>query len=135
MFTLSKVVPICKKNSNLDCRNYRPIPLFSNIGKILEKLMYKRIYQFLTEKNIIYDLQFGFRQNFSTAHALINLTENVRKALDEKYIGCGIILDLQKASDIVDHEILLTNPNHYGIVVFQMTGLDLIFLIVDDMLL
>ena len=97
--------------------------------------MYKRVYQFLTEKNIIYDLQFGFRQNFSTAHALINLTENVRKALDEKYIGCGIILDLQKASDIVDHEILLTNPNHYGIVVFQMTGLDLIFLIVDDMLL
>ena len=45
--------------------------------------MYKRVYQFLTENNIMYDLQFGFKQNFSTALALINLTENIRQALDE----------------------------------------------------
>ena len=56
--------------------------------------MYKRVYQFLTENNIIYDLQFGFTQNFSTAHALINLTENIRQALDEGFIGCGIFIDL-----------------------------------------
>ena len=68
--------------------------------------MHKRVYQFLTENNIIYDLQFGFRQKFSTAHALINLTEKIRKTLDEGYIGCGIFVDLQKASDTVDHDIL-----------------------------
>ena len=87
----------------------------SNVEKILEKLKYLRVYEFLTENNIIYDLQFGFRQNFSTAHALINLTENIRQALDEGYIGCGIFADLQKAYDTVDHEILLSKLNHYGI--------------------
>ena len=56
--------------------------------------MYRKIYQFLTESNIIYDLKFGFRQKFSTAQGLINLTENIRQAPDEGYIGCRIFLDL-----------------------------------------
>ena len=57
----AKVVLVFKKGSKLDCCNYRPISLLSNVEKILEKLMYKRAYNFLTENNIIYDLQFGFR--------------------------------------------------------------------------
>ena len=62
----------------------------------------------MTESNIIYDLQFGFRKNFSTSRALINHAENIRQALDEGHIGCGIFVDLQKAFDTVDQEILLT---------------------------
>ena len=58
--------------------------------------MYKRLYTFLDYNNIIYDLQFGFRQQYSTSHALINLTENIRKALDDGNIGCGVFVDLQK---------------------------------------
>ena len=61
--------------------------------------MYKRVYQFLTQNNIIYDLQFGFRQNVSAANAQINLIENIRQALDEGYIGCGIFVDQQKATE------------------------------------
>ena len=68
--------------------------------------MYKRVYNFLWENNIIYDFQFGFRQKCSTSHAVINLTENIRQALDMGYIGCGIFVDLQKAFDTIDHEIL-----------------------------
>ena len=79
---IAKVVPVFKKDSKLDYSNYRPISLLSNIEKILEKLMYKRLYTFLDNKNIIYDLQFGFRQ-YSTSHALINITEDIRKALDD----------------------------------------------------
>ena len=54
-------------------------------------------------------------KTFLTAHALINLTENIRQALDEEYIGCGIFVDLEKAFDTVDHEILLAKLNHYGL--------------------
>ena len=77
--------------------------------------MYKRVYNFLSQNNIIYDLQFGFRQKFSTSHALINLTENIRQALDEGYIGCSIFVALQKTFDTVDHEILLSKLDYYSI--------------------
>ena len=111
----AKLVPVFKHGSKLDYCNYRPISLLSNVEKILEKFMCKRVYNFLTENNIIYDLQFGFRQTFSTSHALINPTENIRQALDERYIGCAIFMDLQKAFDTVDHEILLPNLDYYGV--------------------
>ena len=97
----AKVVPVFKKDSKLDYSNYRLISLLLNI--VLEKLMYKRLYTFLNSSNIIFNVQFGFRQQYSTSHALINITENIRKALDDGNIGCGIFIDLQKAFDTVDH--------------------------------
>ena len=77
--------------------------------------MYKRLYTFLKKNNVIYNLQFGFRQQHSTSHALINITENLRKGLNDGNISCGVFVDLQKAFDTVDHKILLATLNHYGI--------------------
>ena len=75
--------------------------------------MYKRLDTFLNN-NIIYNLQFGFRQQYSI-HALFNITENIRKTLDDGSIGCGVFVDFQKAFDTEDHQILLAKLNHYRI--------------------
>ena len=77
--------------------------------------MYNRLYIFLNKNNVIYNLQFGFRQQYSTSHALINIIENIRKALDDGNICCGVFVDLQKAFGTVDHQILLAKFNNYGI--------------------
>ena len=62
--------------------------------------MYNRMYKFFSDDSLIYSLQFGFRQKHSTVHAVISLTESIRKNLDEGNIGCGIFVNLQKAFDI-----------------------------------
>ena len=68
-----RVIPVHKNDSKLDFSNYRPVSLLSNLDKILEKLMYTRIFKFFNNNNVFYPLQFGFRQNYSTTHALISL--------------------------------------------------------------
>ena len=113
---IAKVIPIFKnKGDELLVSNYRPISLLSNVNKIFEKLAYSRLYSFLNLHNCIYELQFGFRAHHSTNHALISLTEMIRNALDNSNFACGIFIDLQKAFDTVDHEILLKKLDYYGV--------------------
>ena len=89
--------------------------LLSVFSKIYGKVIYIRIYSYLTKNNLIYSKQFGFRSNYSTNHVLTSITENIRSLLDQGQYVCGIFVDLEKAFDTVDHEILCHKLNHYGV--------------------
>ena len=112
---IAKVIPIFKQDSKLDCSNYRPISILSNLDKIIEKLMHARLMRFLNENMILYNKQFGFRKGYSTTHAIIDLIENIENAIDNNKFACGLFIDLRKAFDTVDHGILLQKLYHYGI--------------------
>ena len=112
---LAKVIAIFKRGSTQDVNNYPPISLLSIFDKIIEKLMYSRLYKFLEDHNILYDLQYGFRKNKSTIHSLTQITEQIKCSIEKGMYGCGIFIDLKKAFDTVNHSILLRKLEHYGI--------------------
>ena len=111
----AKVMPIFKKGSPLTASNYRPISLLSVFSKITEKVMYERLYKSLEKHEILHSLQFGFRASHSISHALVSLTEAIKSSLDSRKFGCGKFIDLQKAFDTVNHDILSMKLEHYGI--------------------
>ena len=92
----SKVTPIYKKDSKLECSNYRLIFLLSNIDKALERIVYNLLYKFFEDNKLVYNLQFGFQQKDSTSHALIHLTEKICEQLDSGKYFCGIFLIFRK---------------------------------------
>ena len=112
---IAKVIPLHKGGSTLDPNNFRPISLLSIFDKIIEKLMHKRLYEFLERHNILFEKQFGFRKKNSTVHALMEITEKIKESIDHGKFGYGIFIDLKKAFDTVNHKILLTKLEHYGI--------------------
>ena len=111
----AKIAPVYKKGDPLDCTNYCPISLLSNLGKLIEKLIHSRMNKFLENHKCFYKNQFGFRKKHSTNHALITITETIRNALDNNQYACGVFLDFQKAFDTVNHKILHSKLECYGI--------------------
>ena len=112
---IAKCIPIYKKGKKDNPSNYRPISILSSINKIYEKILYQKLEKHLTKFDVLYEHQYGFRQNHSTNQALIEITDYLKTTLDNKKLACGIFLDLTKAFDTVDHGILLKKLNYYGI--------------------
>ena len=113
---IAKVIPIFKNKGNINgLGNYRPISMLSVFSKLFEKLIHKKLYEYLDVNKIINENQFGFRISHSTTHALINATENLYKSLDNNLHTLGIFIDFSKAFDTVNHSILCNKLEHYGI--------------------
>lgn len=115
MLKIGKITPIYKKDNCELLENYRPISTLPIFGKIFEKIIYTRLYSFLTSQNILYDKQFGFRKSHSTSHAINHSVTHVTNELQNKNYVLGIFIDLSKAFDTIDHGKLINKLDHYGI--------------------
>ena len=112
---LAKVVPIFKSGESDKVTNHRPISVLSFFSKIFEKIMYNYVINFMDKNNTTYKYQFGFRKNHSTQHAIITLVDKITSSLDSGDIIIGVFLDLKKAFDTVNHQILFKKLFSYGI--------------------
>ena len=112
---VAKVVPIFKKGLATMTSNYRQISLLFIFSKLFKKIMHQHLYKLFEVCEVLFCMQFGFRTGHSSDHALISLTETIKSSLDKSKVGCGIFIDLQKAFDTANHDILLKKMEHYGI--------------------
>ena len=110
-----KLLPTFKNGKKSITSNYRQISVLPCFSKILERIMYNRLYSYLTENNILFNKQFGFQADHSTEHALLELVDQISNTFNDKNYFLGIFNDLSKAFDSLDHKTLTQKLEHYGI--------------------
>ena len=110
-----RILPVFKSGDKNDVKNYRPISLLPAQSKILEKLMLNRLIVFLNKHNVLNKHQHGFHQNFSTNTALADVLDYITSKLDNKLSVLALFVDISKALESLNHNILLTKLEHYGV--------------------
>ena len=108
--------PFSKKDDVTLMDNYRPISLLTSISKLFEKVVFDQLYDYFQNNHLFYSSQYGFRKLHSAEFAALELIDRTLKGIDERNISLVIFMDLSKAFDALDHQILLKKLNYYGIV-------------------
>ena len=112
---VAKVKPLFKKKSRLEVGNYRPVSILPVASKILEKAVFVQLNRYLTENNILYEFQSGFRGKYSTNTCLLYLQDHIRKQISNGLYTGMMLLDIQKAFDSVNHSILCKKLSALGV--------------------
>ena len=112
---IAKVIPLFKKGDIYTFDNYRPISLLPSISKIFERTMYDQIYNYFQNNELFYNSQYGFRKNHSTELATLEIIDRIIQEMDKYNTPINIYIDLSKAFDTIDHNILLCKLKYYGL--------------------